>query len=84
MNSNILMMISNLETEESMFVQNMIKEMDEEQQKTFIMMYQNKRRDSTLILICTIIGFFGFAGVQRFLTNQIGMGLLYFLPEAYA
>lgn len=52
--------------------------MDEEQQKTFIMMYQNKRRDSTLILICTIIGFFGFAGVQRFLTNQIGMGLLYF------
>ena len=73
-----MMMLSNLEIEESMFIQNLIKDMDEERQKTFALMYQNKRRDTTLILVTTIIGFFGFAGIQRFLTNQIGMGILYF------
>jgi len=73
-----MMMLSNLDIEESMFVQNLIKDMDEEKQKTFAMMYQNRRRDTTLILVTTIIGFFGFAGIQRFLTNQIGMGILYF------
>ena len=72
------MMLSNLEIEESIFIQNLIKDMDEERQKTFALMYQNKRRDTTLILVTTIIGFFGFAGIQRFLTNQIGMGILYF------
>ena len=78
MNTTIMMMLSNLEIEESMFIQNLIKDMDEERQKTFALMYQNKRRDTTLILVTTIIGFFGFAGIQRFLTNQIGMGILYF------
>ena len=73
-----MMMLSNLEIEESMFIQNLIKDMDEDKQKTFAMMYKNKRRDTTLILVTTIIGFFGFAGIQRFLTNQIGMGILYF------
>ena len=72
------MMLSHLEIEESMFVQNLMKDMDEEKQKTFAVMYQNKRRDTTLILVTTIIGFFGSAGIQRFLTNQIGMGILYF------
>ena len=78
MNTTVMMMLSNLEIEESIFIQNLIKDMDEERQKTFAMMYQNKRRDTTLILVTTIIGFFGFAGIQRFLTDQIGMGLLYF------
>lgn len=78
MNPNLMMMLSNLEAEEAMFIQNLIKDYSEDQQKTFVMMYQNKRRDTTLILVTTIIGFFGFAGIQRFLTDQIGMGILYF------
>ena len=78
MTPNIMMMLSNLEAEEAMFIQSLIKDMSEDQQKTFIMMYQNKRRDTTLILITTVIGFFRLAGIQRFLTGQIGMGILYF------
>jgi TM2 domain-containing membrane protein YozV len=77
------MMLSNLDTEEAMFIQNLIKDMDEDQQRNFVMMYQNKRRDTTLILITTIIGFFGFAGIQRFLTDQIGMGILYFFTGGF-
>ena len=30
------------------------------------------------VLIFTIIGFLGVAGIQRFVLNQIGMGILYF------
>ena len=78
MNTNILMMLSNLDAEEAMFIQSLIKDMSEEEQRNFVMMYQNKRRDTTLILITTIVGFIGFAGIQRFLTDQIGMGILYF------
>ena len=83
MNTNILMMLSNLDAEEAMFIQSLIKDMSEEEQRNFVMMYQNKRRDTTLILITTIIGFFGFAGIQRFLTDQIGMGILYFFTGGF-
>ncbi len=83
MNTNILMMLSNLDAEEAMFIQNLIKDLDEDQQRNFVMMYQNKRRDTTLILVTTIIGFFGFAGIQRFLTDQIGMGILYFFTGGF-
>jgi TM2 domain-containing membrane protein YozV len=78
MNQNLMMIIANLEPEEALFIQNLIKELDEEQQKQFLMMYQNKRRETILILITTIMGFVGFAGIQRFLTDRIGMGILYF------
>ena len=50
----------------------------EEQQKQFTMIYQGRRRDPQIILLATLAGFFGFAGLQRFLTDQIGMGILYF------
>jgi TM2 domain-containing membrane protein YozV len=83
MNTNILMMLANLDAEEAMFIQNLIKDLDEDQQRNFVMMYQNKRRDTTLILVTTIIGFFGFAGIQRFLTDQIGMGILYFFTGGF-
>lgn len=83
MNTNILIMLSNLDAEEAMFIQSLIKDMSEDEQRNFVMIYQNKRRDTTLILITTIVGFFGFAGIQRFLTDQIGMGILYFFTGGF-
>ena len=41
-------------------------------------MYRSRRRDPQTILLVTIVGFLGFAGIQRFMTDQIGMGVLYF------
>ncbi len=78
MNPNFVIMMANLEPEEAIFIQNLVRDLDETQQQQFLAMYQNKRRDTTLILITTIMGFFGFAGIQRFLTDRIGMGILYF------
>ena len=31
-----------------------------------------------LVLLLTVLGFLGFAGVHRIILNQIGMGILYF------
>jgi TM2 domain-containing membrane protein YozV len=31
-----------------------------------------------LILVTACLGFIGFAGIHRFITGQIGMGILYF------
>lgn len=46
--------------------------------RNFVAVYSTKRRESEMILIITCVGLLGFAGIQRFLVGQIGMGLLYF------
>jgi len=77
MDKNQLMMLPNIEAEEIMFLQSVSKDLNEDQEKNFVMLYQTRRKDPQTIMICTIIGFFSVAGIQRFMLNQIGMGLLY-------
>lgn len=67
-----------MDYEEVMMLKNGIQELTDEQQKQFVMIYQGRRRDPQIILLATLAGFLGFAGLQRFLTNQIGLGILYF------
>jgi TM2 domain-containing membrane protein YozV len=43
------------------------------------MAYTSKRKSPQDILIFTIIGFFGVAGIHRFMMGQVGLGILYFL-----
>jgi len=63
---------------EMVYVQNLIKDWDDEKARSFASVYRTRRKDPQTILILTIIGLLGIAGVQRFVTDQIGMGLLYF------
>lgn len=77
MDKNQLMMLPNLETEEMMFLESITKDLTEEQQKNFLMLYGTKRKDPQTIMIVTILGFIIVAGIQRFMLNQIGMGILY-------
>lgn len=69
---------SGMDAEEFMLLKQATKEMTEEQLKQFVMVYQSRRKDPQTILLVTLLGFFVVAGIQRFMTNQIGMGLLYF------
>lgn len=62
---------------ESAYVQHLIQDMDDEKAQYFSMIYRSRRKDPTIILLTTLIGFFGVAGIQRFLTGQVGLGLLY-------
>ncbi|MFC2124274.1 TM2 domain-containing protein [Bacteroidota bacterium] len=75
--ANVLQILPELQGQEMGYIQEIIKDLDNEKAQLFANIYRARRRDPQLILITTILGFFVIAGVQRFLVNQIGMGLLY-------
>jgi len=70
--------LSGMEAEEFMLLKQATKDMTEEQFKQFVMVYQSRRKDPQTIMLVTLAGFLGFSGIQRFMTDQIGMGILYF------
>jgi TM2 domain-containing membrane protein YozV len=76
--ARIIDVLPELTGEEMLFVQNIVNGLDDDKARAFATVYRNRRRDPMLILVLTLIGFVGFAGLQRFLTDQIGMGILYF------
>jgi len=75
---NIFNFLPSLEGEEMIYTQELIKDMTDSQAQQFAMAYSARRKDPTTILLVALIGFIGFAGIHRFLLNQIGMGILYF------
>jgi len=76
--NRILTLLPELELDEAMAIDVMLKDKTDDQVKNFAMLYRNRRRDSQLILLTTLLGFIGVSGVQRFLVNNVGMGVLYF------
>lgn len=76
--ASILHLMPDLEPDEMGYVQALVQPMTEDEARQFASIYRSRRREPMLLLITTLIGFFGVAGIQRFLTGQIGMGLLYF------
>jgi len=79
MSNSILMNLPGIDPEEMMFLQNLLKELREDQHQNFFMMYTRRRKDPQTILIMCLIGFIGIAGLQRFVLDQVGMGILYFI-----
>lgn len=76
--AKIIEILPELTGEEMVHVQNLMKDWDDEKARNFANVYRTRRRDPQMILIVTIVGLLGIAGIQRFVTNQIGMGILYF------
>lgn len=72
------MNFSGMSHEEFAFLNQATTELTDDQKKNFYMLYSGKRKAPNDILIFVILGFFGFAGIQRFVLGQIGMGLLFF------
>ncbi len=75
--ANLIHLMPNLEYDEMMYIQSLVKEFDEEKLKQFAAIYNSRRKDPQTILLLTLVGFIGIAGVQRFFLDQIGMGILY-------
>lgn len=67
----------NLEADELNYIQVLLKNADDDKQKQFAMIYNSRRKDPQTVLLLSLIGFVGVAGVHRFVLEQIGMGLLY-------
>lgn len=68
-----------LTPEEMGFLQQATAGLTDNQKKYFYMVYSGKRKNSQEILIFTLIGFIGVAGIQRFVLGQIAMGIFYLL-----
>ena len=79
----MLMMLPDLQPDELMLIQNLTKDMTESQQQQFYIFLKSKRKEKKDLLILTILGFFGVAGIQRFVIGEIGMGIVYLLTIGF-
>ncbi len=77
--ANVLRHLPELEGMELGYIQGLMKNMDEDQASLFAQVYRARRKDAQMILILTLVGFLGFAGLHRFILGQIGLGILYLL-----
>lgn len=76
--ARVIDVLPEISGEEMLYVQALIKDIDDENARSFASVYRTRRKDPQLILITALLGFVGFAGVHRFIIGQIGMGILYF------
>ncbi|MCF8262278.1 MAG: TM2 domain-containing protein [Melioribacteraceae bacterium] len=77
--ANILEMLPELMGEEQAIVSSLIRDLDDEKARQFANVYRVRRKDPQTILLLTLVGFLGIAGIQRFIVDQIGLGILYVL-----
>ena len=68
-----------LDYEELVYLDTITKSLTEDELKLFISIYNGKRKGPDMVLIGGIIGLLGIGGIQRFMVNQIGMGILFLL-----
>lgn len=74
----IINLLPEVDLEEGMFIDNLLKDKSDEQVQNFANIYRVRRKDPQTILLLALVGFLGFSGIHRFYANQIGMGILYF------
>jgi len=77
--ANIFELLPELQGDELLYIEDLLKDADDDMARRFSVIYRSRRKDPMTILILTLIGFLGIAGIQRFYLDQIGMGLLYLL-----
>ena len=65
--------------DEYTYLQQILAGMDARQSQNFVAFYSTRRKDTQEILLFTLLGFLGIAGIQRFIIGDIGMGILYVL-----
>lgn len=75
--AKVIEILPELQGEEMIYVQNILKDMDDAKARNFANVYRARRKEPMLILVTALLGFVAFAGIHRFLLNQIGMGILY-------
>ncbi len=76
--ANILNYLPHLEPDEMAYIQSLFQNLNDQQAQQFSDIYRTRRKTPELILFATLLGFVGFAGIQRFVIGSIGMGILYF------
>ena len=71
------MALPGISPQEYSYLQTATNGLNEQQLRTFLMIYSGKRKNPSDMLLFCIIGLFVLPGLQRFIIGQIGMGILY-------
>ena len=71
------MALPGISPQEYSYLQTATNGLNEQQIRTFLMIYSGKRKNPSDMLLFCIIGLFILPGLQRFIIGQIGMGILY-------
>ena len=79
MENNLLINLKEMGSEEYSYLQQVMVGMNQQQAQNFVMFYSGRRKTPQDILLFTLLGFLGIAGIQRFILGQMGMGILYIL-----
>ena len=74
-----LVNLKGMSPDEYSYLRQILTGMDERQSQNFVAFYSTRRKDPQEILLFTLLGFLGIAGIQRFIIGNIGMGILYVL-----
>lgn len=78
-----LLSLPNLDGNERIFLHNVLGELPDEQQMAALQLYKSKRKDPQIILLLCLLGLVVVAGIHRFILNQVGMGIAYFLTAGF-
>lgn len=77
--AKVINVLPELAGQEMLYVQKVIADFDDEKARSFATVYRARRKDPTMILVLTLLGFLGFAGIQRIIIDQVAMGIVYLL-----
>lgn len=80
---NTILLLPYSTAEERSMIQMLLTEKSEEEKSKFMQSYILQRKDPQQILIFTLLGFLGFAGIQRFIIDEIFMGILFFITGGF-
>jgi TM2 domain-containing membrane protein YozV len=83
MDQRMLMMLPGLQPDELQTIQDITRDMTEDQQRQFILFYSGKRKEEQSLMIMAIIGFFGVAGIHRLVTGETALGILYLFTVGF-
>ena len=79
MERDLLVNLKGMSPDEYSYLRQILTGMDERQSQNFVAFYSTRRKDPQEILLFTLLGFLGIAGIQRFIIGNMGMGILYIL-----
>ena len=75
----VLRVIPDIDYDELVTILNITRDMSVPQQEQFLMLYQRRRKSRQELLLLSLLGFVGVAGIHRLIIGDIALGIIYLL-----